>query len=87
MTDTSGRPSVRTLGPITRVQVIASGREIRELPRLRKVYGAGRWRKMKGIATVKLPDGTTMRAEVRWYERHGLGCREMKIKRLRGKGE
>jgi hypothetical protein len=41
---------------------------------------------MKGIAKVKLPDGTAMRAEVHWYERHGLGRREMKIKRLLGEG-
>ena len=66
------------------VELIASGREIRELARLRKVYGAGRWRKMKGIATVKLPDGATIRAEVHWYERHGLGRCELKIKRLLG---
>ena len=84
MTDAPGQPSVRALGPITGVEVIASGRRIRELARLRKVYGAGRWRKMKGIATVKLPDGTAMRAEVHWYERHGLGRRVMKIKRLLG---
>lgn len=87
MTGTRGRPSVRTLGPVTAVEVIASGREIRELARLRKVYGAGRWRKMKGTATVELPDGVAMRAEVHWYERHGLGRREMKIKRLLGEQE
>jgi hypothetical protein len=82
VTDTRGRPSVRTLGPITAIEVIAFG--IRELARVRKVYGAGRWRKMKGIATVVLPDGVAMRAEVHWYERHGLGRREMKLKRLLG---
>ena len=68
-------------------EVIASGRGIRELARLKKVYGAGRWRKMKGIATVELPDGAAMRAEVHWYERHGLGRREMKVKRLLGEQE
>jgi len=87
VTDTRGRPSIRTLGPITAVEVIASGRGIRELARLKKVYGAGRWRKMKGIATVELPDGVAMRAEVHWYERHGLGRREMKVKRLLGEQE
>ena len=86
MSDAPGRPPVRMLGPVTAVEVIASGREIRELARLRKVYGAGRWRKMKGIATVNLPDGTAMRAEVHWYERHGMGRLEMKIKRLFGEG-
>jgi hypothetical protein len=82
VTDTRGKLSVQRLGPITAVEVIASGRGIRELARLRKVYGTGRWRKMKGIATVELPDGVAVRAEVHWYERHGLGRREMKVKRL-----
>jgi hypothetical protein len=87
VTDTRGKLSVRTLGSITAIEVIASGRGIRELARLRKVYGAGRWRKMKGIAKVELPDGVAMRAEVHWYERHGLGRREMKVKRLLGEEE
>jgi len=81
---TSGRSAIRVLGDITGIELIASGREVRELPRLRKVYGSGRWRKLKGIAKVVLPDGGTARAEVHWYERHGLGRRELKIKRLLG---
>ena len=73
---------VRIVGVITEVEIIASGRAIRELARLRKIYGGTRWRKLKGIAVVGLPDGTLSRAEVHWYEAHGVGKRELKIKRL-----
>jgi len=68
------------LGKITDVETIAAGTGIRELPRLRRVYGRSRWRKLKGLATVQLDDGTVGRAEVHWYEAHGIGRREMKIK-------
>jgi hypothetical protein len=78
------RPGIRVLGQISDVELIASGREIRELARLKKVYGAGRWRKLKGIARVVLPDGSAVSAEVHWYERHGLGRRELKLKRVLG---
>jgi hypothetical protein len=64
--------------------VIAVGSSIRHLRRLRRIYGQGRWRKLKGIATVALIDGSTFLAEVHWYEAHGIGRREMKIKRLIG---
>ena len=70
------------LGEITGKRTIAVGRSIRELRRLRKTYGPGRWRKMKGIARIRLPDGTIARAEVHWYEAHGIGRSELKIKRL-----
>jgi hypothetical protein len=50
------------------------------LPRLRKYYGIGRWKKKKGFATVRLEDGTIVRAEIHWYEAHGFGKREIKIK-------
>jgi len=69
-------------GRITRVETIAVGSAIRELARLRRAYGAGRWRKRKGIATVRLPGGALHRAEVHWYEAGGIGRREFKIKRL-----
>ena len=68
------------LGKITDVETIAAGTGIRELPRLRRVYGRSRWRKLKGMATVQLDDGTVGRSEVHWYEAHGIGRREMKIK-------
>ena len=61
-------------------ETIATGREIRQLPRLRRRHGKGRWRKRKGVARVRLQDGTVHTAEIHWYEAHGIGRREMKIK-------
>lgn len=69
------------IGDITHVETIATGSSIRELPRLRKFYGRGRWRKRKGIARVRLEDGEVRLAEVHWYEAHGIGRKELKIKR------
>lgn len=63
------------------VEIIAIGHSIRDLQRLVKSYGAGRWRKLKGAATVRLRNGRVRRAEVHWYEAHGIGKRDMKIKR------
>ncbi len=68
------------VGPIQSIQTIATGREIRQLRRLRRVHGKGKWRKRKGVAQVRLLDGTVHRAELHWYEAHGIGKREMKIK-------
>jgi hypothetical protein len=70
------------LGEISGVEVIAIGPSIRELARIEEGYGAGRWRKLKGFALVRLADDMTARAEVHWYEAHGVGRKEMKIKRL-----
>ena len=70
------------LGEITNIETIAVGNSIREVARLRKIYGAGRWRKLKGIATVRLPDTALCRAEVHWYAAHGIGKKEIKIKRI-----
>jgi hypothetical protein len=69
-------------GDISAVETIAVGRAIRELARLMRVYGRGRWRKRKGLATVRLPDGTLRRAELHWYEAVGVGRLEFKIKRF-----
>jgi len=69
---------------IADVQVIASGRRIRILPSLRKLYGKGRWRKLKGRALVELPQGQVVLAELHWYEAHGIGRVDMKLKRLLG---
>jgi len=68
------------VGRLRNVATIAQGREIRELRRLQRVYGKGRWRKRKGVARVRLLDGTIHEAELHWYEAHGVGRREMKIK-------
>lgn len=70
------------VGQLGSVEAIASGRAIRELPRLRKFYGRGRWRKMKGVATIRLTNGRLIEAELHWYEAHGIGRKEFKIKRL-----
>jgi hypothetical protein len=70
------------VGEIADIETFAIGSAIREIGRLRKIYGPGRWRKRKGVATVRLADGTDCRAEVHWYEAHGIGRKEMKIKRF-----
>lgn len=69
------------LGEITEVETIALGSKIREVTRLRRVYGRGRWRKLKGVARVRLSNDRIRLAEVHWYEAHGIGKREMKRKR------
>ena len=69
------------LGDITEIEAIAVGKAIRELPRLRRQYGSGRWRKLKGVATIRLSSGRVRRAELHWYEAHGIGRKEFKRKR------
>jgi hypothetical protein len=70
------------IGEIKKAEVIAIGGRIREIMRLQARYGAGHWRKMKGIARVRLITGAVRVAEVHWYEAHGIGRRRFKIKRL-----
>ena len=70
------------LGEVTHVETFATGTSIREIARLRKFYGKGRWRKRKGIARIRLDDGSIYLAEIHWYEATGIGKREFKIKRL-----
>lgn len=70
------------LGPITQIETFAVGSRIRELSRLRKFYGRGRWRKRKGIAKVRLSDGSIHLAEIHWYEATEIGSKEYKVKRL-----
>ncbi len=74
--------SIEVVGEITNIETIAVGHSIREIARLRRVYGAGRWRKLKGIAMVCLSDGTICETEIHWYEAHGIGKKEIKIKRI-----
>jgi hypothetical protein len=69
------------IGDIIDIETIAVGPTIRDVARLRKQYGRGRWRKLKGIARVRLANGRIRRAEVHWYEAHGIGKKEMKRKR------
>lgn len=70
------------LEKIRDIETIAAGRGIRDLRRLNKAYGKARWRKRKGIARIQITNGTILQAELHWYEAHGLGRKEFKIKRL-----
>ena len=70
------------LGDISEAETFAAGSQIREIARLRRIYGRGRWRKRKGVARVRLTDGTIHLAEVHWYEAAGIGRKEFKIKHL-----
>lgn len=70
------------IGTIRETETIAAGSSVRVMAKLRRQFGAGEWRKMKGIADVRLQDGTIRVAEVHWYEAHGIGKRKLKIKRL-----
>ncbi len=70
------------LGEISHVETFAAGSGIREIARLRRVYGHGRWRKRKGMARVRLADGSIHVAELHWYEASGIGRKEFKIKRM-----
>ena len=68
------------IGEITVLETIAAGTGIRDIRRLRRNYGKGRWRKMKGMARVKLASGRIRTAELHWYEAHGIGKKEIKRK-------
>ena len=68
------------LGEIAAVEPIAIGNRIRVLRDLERRYGKGRWRKLKGIATLRLPNGAVRKAEIHWYEAHGIGRRRLKVK-------
>jgi hypothetical protein len=70
------------LGEISNIETFATGTEIRERARLRRIYGRGRWRKRKGMARIRLSDGSLHQAEIHWYEASGIGRREFKIKYL-----
>jgi len=70
------------VGAILQLETIAVGRGIRELKRLEKSYGKGRWRKRKGIARLRFSDGSLHTAEIHFYEAHGIGRKEAKIKRF-----
>ena len=76
------RMQLEVIGPITDIETIATGSGIRELQRLRKRYGRGRWRKRKGVAEVRLSDGEIVMAEIHWYEATGIGRKEFKIKHI-----
>ena len=74
---------VEIVGDIIDIETIATGRGIRRLKHLRKRYGGRRWRKLKGVATVRVATtGSMRRAEVHWYEAHGVGRKGLKLKRF-----
>jgi len=64
------------------IEVIATGKSIREISRLNRIYGRGRWRKLKGITKVRFEDGRVCKADVHWYEAHGIGKKGFKIKQI-----
>ena len=70
------------LSEIRDIETIAAGRGVYIRRHLERTYGKGRWRKMKGIATVQLADGTVYEAEIHWFEAHGIGRKDFKIKRV-----
>ena len=82
MPHVTGMDEFEILGQVSEIEIIAIGRSIRILERLQRLYGRGRWRKMKGVATVRYSDGTVDIAEVHWYEANGIGRRDQKIKRI-----
>ena len=73
---------IEIVGEITGIETMASGPSVQLRRLLSKTYGTGHWRKLKGIATVRLPDGFVVRAEVHWFEAHGRGRQDMKVKRF-----
>lgn len=70
------------IGRVRDIETIAIGPRIRDLAKLRTLFGAGHWRKMKGVADVRLRDGTMRVAEIHWYEAHGIGKRKLKLKQF-----
>lgn len=70
------------IGKIEDIEAIAKGLSVRERARLTTQFGRGRWRKLKGKATVRLETGAVCRVELHWYEAHGIGRRKLKIKRF-----
>ena len=70
------------LGEIRDIETIAAGQGVYIRRHLERAYGKGRWRKMKGMATVRLGDGSVCEAEIHWFEAHGIGRKDLKIKRV-----
>ena len=75
-------PVRRIIGRVTVIENIAVGAKIRDVRRLRRLYGQGRWRKVKALATVELADGQIRSAETHYYEAHGVGRKDLKVKRF-----
>jgi len=71
---------MKVIGTISDIETIAESHSIRELAKLKQRYGEGHWKKKKGIARVQLDDGSIARAEIHWYEAHGIGKVKLKVK-------
>ena len=78
----SGKIVFTIVSEISDIEIIAVENSIHDLAHLRKNYGKGRWRKLKGYAQVQLSDGSLCMAEIHWYEAHGIGRKEFKLKRV-----
>ncbi len=74
--------SFEIIGEIEEIENIAIGGKIRDIMRLQKQFGPARWRKLKGFAMVRLQSGNIRKAELHWYEAHGIGRKKIKIKRF-----
>jgi hypothetical protein len=72
----------KIISDIDNIKTIAIGNSIKEIRRLKRFYGEGRWRKMKGEAKIIVKNSTIVNAEIHWYEAHGIGKKEFKIKRI-----
>ena len=72
----------KIVGEISEIETIASGQSVYIRCYLERTYGKGRWRKMKGIGTVQLADAVICEAEIHWFEAHGIGRKDFKIKRV-----
>lgn len=70
------------IGEIKNIETIAIGGNIKDLIKIQKKYGKGRWRKLKGIANIKILNGSIKLAEIHWYEAHGIGMKNIKIKKI-----
>ena len=70
------------IGEIEEIETIAIGGRIRDIMRINKQYSPGRWRKLKGVARVRLENGKICKAELHWYEAHGIGRKKIKIKKI-----
>ena len=72
---------MKIIGAITNIETIAEGHGIKELGTIRQTYGEGNWKKKKGVAIVQLDNGHIARAEIHWYEAHGIGKIKIKVKK------
>ncbi len=56
------------ISEISDIKRIGVGSSIREIAGLRKQFGVGRWRKLKGVATVRFANGRIRKVELHWIK-------------------